>query len=124
MEAESIPGNMHLNELNTEIPSLKNGTIQVVTEHTKYKGGLIAVNGLGISSSIGHILLKPNTKTKKPDTSDTLPRLVILSTRTEDGIKELLTQVSLLNTKRSLVILISPINRFKRKPNSILNMSR
>lgn len=100
MEAESIPGNVNLNELNTEIPSLKNGSIQIVTEHTKYKGGLIAVNGLGISSSIGHILLKPNTKSKKHEKIDTLPRLLILSTRTEDGIKELLTEVSRLNNPK------------------------
>lgn len=94
MESGYIPGNKYYETPNTKISSLVNGRIKVITEKTKYNGGLIAVNGFGISSSNGHILLRPNQKIKH-EVQDELPRLYVLSTRTEDGIKSLIEDVSI-----------------------------
>lgn len=93
MESGYIPGNKFYENPNPKIPGLTNGKLKVITEKTKYNGGLVAVNGLGISSSTGHILLRPNSKNKK-DTKDDLAKLYVVSTRTEEGIKSLLNDVS------------------------------
>lgn len=93
MESGYIPGNKYFEKPNPNIAGLANGKLKLITEKTKYNGGLVAVNGLGISSSNGHILFRPNLKLKK-EATDGLPKLYIMSTRTEDGIKSLIDDVS------------------------------
>lgn len=93
MESEIIPANIHYFKPNSNIPSLVDGRFKILTENTKYNGGLIAVNGLGLSSSMGHILLRPNLKLK-PEVIPLYPNLFIASTRTEQGIKEIMEVVS------------------------------
>lgn len=92
MDSGIIPANIQFNKPNPEIPALTNGKIKVVTENTKWDGGYAAVNGIGIDSYYGHVLLKSNPKGKKPKTDD-LPRLVCASTRTETGIKAIIETI-------------------------------
>lgn len=94
MEGGYIPGNNYFEKPNPKLTGLANGKLNLITEKTKYNGGLVAVNGIGISSSHGHILLRPNPKTKT-DLQNDLPKLYILSTRTEDGIKSIIEDVSI-----------------------------
>lgn len=89
IETGQIPANIHYETPNKNIPALVKGTIKVPTENTKYNGGLIAVNGFGLSMSIGHIVLKPNRKVKK-EITENKTNLLIASTRTEQGIKEII----------------------------------
>lgn len=93
METGIIPANIQYDKPNPEILPLVKGTIKVVAENTPWNGGYAAVNGIGIDSYYGHVLLKSNPKTKKLEKTDDLPRLVVASTRTEEGIKELLNTV-------------------------------
>lgn len=92
MESGYIPGDKSFETPNPNIPGLANGKMNIITEKTKFDGGLIAVNGFGISSSSGHILLRPNKKVKE-EVKDDSPKLYIVSTRTEEGIKSLLDDV-------------------------------
>lgn len=92
MDTGIIPANIHFNKPNPDIPALTNGAMKVVTENTKWDGGYAAVNGIGIDSYYGHVLLKSNPKTKKEKT-DNLPRLIVASTRTETGIKSIIDTV-------------------------------
>lgn len=93
MEYGIIPKTLNYNSPNPNISALVNGRIQVLSENTKYNGGIIAVNGLGLSSSMGHILLKPNSKLKiVPEI--TIPTLALVSTRTDSSIKEVLDEVN------------------------------
>lgn len=93
METETIPATIQYENPNPEIAPLLRGTIEVVTENRKWGAKYAAVNGIGLDSYYGHILLKANDK-RKVQVPDTIPRLILASTRTETGIKEILDTVS------------------------------
>lgn len=59
----------------------------------KWNATYAAINALGIDSYYGHLLLKANPK-KKSNKKDDFPKLVVASTRTEDGIKDILEKVA------------------------------
>ncbi|KAF5305398.1 hypothetical protein FQR65_LT07724 [Abscondita terminalis] len=93
-ESGIIPANINYETPNPNIKGLVEGRLKVVTKNTDWKGGLVAINGIGLASSYGHILLRANPKLKKPP-MDNLPRLLCTSTRTEQGIQEILTSLKL-----------------------------
>lgn len=95
LETGIIPANIQYNKANPEIKPLLDGTVAVVTENTQFDPEYIAVNGIGLDSYYGHVLLKANPKQKRLEKDD-LPRLVVASTRTESGIKQLLESVNIL----------------------------
>lgn len=68
----------------------------MVTEPTKLEGPIVATTTLGMPSSIGHVLLKQNPKTKLYPQLGPSQRLVILSSRTETGISEAIDKVKSL----------------------------
>lgn len=68
----------------------------MVTEPTNLDGPIIATTTLGMPSSIGHVLLKQNPKTKVYSQLGPSQRLVILSSRTEKGISEAIDRVTSL----------------------------
>ncbi|XP_011636527.1 fatty acid synthase-like [Pogonomyrmex barbatus] len=88
-ETGLIPPNIHYTSPRKDIDALFNGTVQVVTEATPVKNGYIAINSFGFGGSIAHMLLKWNIKQKINNgaPNDDLPRLVILSGRTEESVK-------------------------------------
>lgn len=96
MEAGVIPANIQYEKPNPEIKPLVDGRVKVVQENTPWNPDLAAVNALGIDSYYSHALFKANPKIKK-DLNDGLPRLVVASTRTEEGIKEILNTISVTN---------------------------
>lgn len=93
LDSGVIPANINYSNPNPEIKSLTDGTVKVVTENTEFEPEYVAVNGIGLDSYYGHVLLKANPKKKKIEKDD-LPRLVVASTRTEAGIKQLLETVN------------------------------
>ncbi|KZC13477.1 PREDICTED: fatty acid synthase [Dufourea novaeangliae] len=91
MEAGVIPGNLHFKNPNENIPSLKDGSIQVIDRNTPWKGGLVAVNSFGFGGANAHILLRSNPKPKlSPVLDSKLPKLVLASGRTEEAVQILL----------------------------------
>lgn len=68
----------------------------MVTEPTKLEGSIVAITTLGMPSSIGHVLLKQNPKTKVNFQLGPSQRLIILSSRTEKGISEAIDRVKSL----------------------------
>lgn len=108
-ETGSIPANLHYSLPNTSIESLIQNKIEVVDKNREYKLGLAALNAVGLNSSYGHILLKPNLKTKM-ERVDSLPRLINISARTEKGIQSVLKSVSttkINSLKISLFLLLN-----------------
>ncbi|XP_071051537.1 fatty acid synthase-like [Onthophagus taurus] len=89
MENKKIPAMLQFKNPNPNIPGLLNGNLEVVTENRDWKGELAAVHGIGLCSSYAHVLLKGNPILKTPINND-LPKLVVASTRTENGIQEIL----------------------------------
>lgn len=67
-----------------------------MTEPTEWPGGLSAVNNFGFGGSNGHALLDSHHKTKINNglPSDDLPRLVLVSGRTEEAVDVMLKDVS------------------------------
>lgn len=68
----------------------------MVTEPTKLEGTIVATTTLGMPSSIGHVLLKQNPKTKLYPRLGPSQRLVILSSRTEKGLSEAIDRIKSL----------------------------
>lgn len=59
-------------------------------------GPFVATTTLGMPSSIGHVLLKQNPKTKVYSQLGPSQRLILLSSRTEKGISEAIDRVKSL----------------------------
>lgn len=71
---------------------------QVVTENTPLEirpDTCVAVNTLSLAGQCGHAILRPNLKVKKPvtDVSRELPRLVLLSGRSEEAVTKVAEKV-------------------------------
>ncbi|XP_076656220.1 fatty acid synthase-like [Halictus rubicundus] len=91
MEAGVIPGNLHFKNPNKDIPSLHDGSIQVVDKNMPWKGGLVAVNSFGFGGANAHVLLRSNPKPKlSPVLDSKIPKLVAVSGRTEEAVQVLL----------------------------------
>lgn len=92
METGVIPGNLHFQNPNKEIPALHDGSLQVVDKNTPWKGGLVAVNSFGFGGANAHVLLRSNPKPKLSPVLDSnkIPKLVTVSGRTEEAVQVLL----------------------------------
>lgn len=101
--------NLHFHKPNASIPALQNGLLQVVDRPLPVRGGNVAVNSFGFGGSNVHIILQPNLHPPlAPTPHTTLPRLLLASGRTLEGVQGLLEQghrhsqnlafVSMLNT--------------------------
>ncbi|OXU27064.1 hypothetical protein TSAR_016519 [Trichomalopsis sarcophagae] len=95
LETGQIPPNLHYDKPNSKALGLKEGRIRIPTEMTSWSGEYYSVNTTAISGVFLNALLKPSKIEKKnngvPD--DDLPRLVIVSSRTEESISSLLNFV-------------------------------
>ncbi|CAI6344354.1 unnamed protein product [Macrosiphum euphorbiae] len=96
LDSGIIPPNINYVSPNIKIEALKKGKMKVVTEPTKLEGTIVATTTLGMPSSIGHVLLQQNPKTKLYSQLGPSQRLVILSSRTETGISEAIDRVKSL----------------------------
>lgn len=93
MENGMIPATLQYETPNPEIQALCNGSMKVVTANTPWSNKYAAVNAMGMNTYYGHIVVKANVKSKVPIKMD-LPILLNVSTRTEEGIKEIVEVVS------------------------------
>uniref|UniRef100_A0AAR5P2C7 Malonyl-CoA:ACP transacylase (MAT) domain-containing protein n=1 Tax=Dendroctonus ponderosae TaxID=77166 RepID=A0AAR5P2C7_DENPD len=91
MEQGIIPATIQFENANPNIKGLLNGNLQVVSKNRQWNPKYAAVNALGLNSYYGHLLLKANPQNKRSISED-IPKLVVASTRTEDGIKDILQQ--------------------------------
>ena len=96
MESGFLLPNLYYNKPRRGLTGLEEGRLKVVTELTPWEGGYCAVNSLGFGGTNCHILLKSNPKEKVNGGApqDDLPRLIVASSRTEEGVQKLLKDVS------------------------------
>ncbi|GFO47692.1 fatty acid synthase-like [Plakobranchus ocellatus] len=93
MEENTIPPNLHYSNPNPEIPGLADGSLQVVSECTKWNGGLVAMNSFGFGGANVHAIYKSHDKEMKdPHPASQKPRLFTYSARTEAGVKAVLQE--------------------------------
>nr|QNU13194.1 fatty acid synthase 3 [Locusta migratoria] len=108
MTRKCIPPNLHYNKPISGVPALTNGKLQVVTESTPWEGGLAAVTSLGIDGNYGHAVLKYYDQ-KNPVIEDDLPRLVTMSSRTEEGLNKILSKVESMPLDKEYIRLLHEI---------------
>ncbi|EGI71156.1 Fatty acid synthase, partial [Acromyrmex echinatior] len=96
-ETGFVPPNINYTSPRKDIDALLNGSIRVIQEQMPLKNGCVGINCYGFGGSNAHMLLKWNPKQKINNgaPNDDLPRLVILSGRTEESVKLFLNDVSL-----------------------------
>ncbi|XP_069687554.1 fatty acid synthase-like isoform X2 [Periplaneta americana] len=93
MQTGMIPPTLHYHTPAVEITALTQGRAKVVTESTPWHGGLVALNSMGMTGTYAHTLLRSYSREKSESTSDSLPRLILLSSRTEQGVREILRKL-------------------------------
>lgn len=85
--------NLHFHSPNPNIPALQDGRLQVVTEPLPVRGGNVAMNSFGFGGSNVHVILQPNLHLPPaPAPPTALPRLLLASGRTAEGVQGLLEQ--------------------------------
>ncbi|XP_049523884.1 LOW QUALITY PROTEIN: fatty acid synthase-like [Dermacentor silvarum] len=96
METGTIAGNLHYATPNPNIPSLLDGSVEVVAKATPFSGGAVGINSFGFGGSNVHTILKPNpgphvndVPREKPE----LPRLVLMAGRTKDSLERTLARM-------------------------------
>ncbi|RLU24885.1 hypothetical protein DMN91_002976 [Ooceraea biroi] len=97
METGTIPPNLHYKTPLKGMKSLEDGRLKVVTDTTPWEGGYVGINSFGFGGANCHVILKSHTKAKINNgaKTDDLPRLVVVSGRTEESVKVFLNDVSI-----------------------------
>ncbi|XP_005094185.1 fatty acid synthase [Aplysia californica] len=94
MEERVIPPNLHYKTPNPEIPGLSDGSLQVITECTKWDGGLVAMNSFGFGGANVHAVYRSyDAEPREPHMASEKPRLFTFSARSEEGVREVLKEV-------------------------------
>jgi len=95
-ETGFVPPNINYTSPRNDIDALMNGTIRVIQEPMQLKNGYVGISSFGFGGANAHTLLKWNPKRKVNNGAsiDDLPRLVILSGRTEESLKLFFNDVS------------------------------
>nr|CAD7460039.1 unnamed protein product [Timema tahoe] len=112
METGYIPPNLNYNKPAPYIPALLDGRIKVMTEKTKWDGGLVALNSIGSTGSYAHTLLRSCTKDKPQDNTpkDGVPRIVCVSGRTEEGITKVIDKLKSMPVDVEFIRLLHDIH--------------
>ncbi|XP_018311540.1 fatty acid synthase [Mycetomoellerius zeteki] len=95
-ETGFVPPNINYTSPRKDIDALLNGSICVIQERMPIKNGYVGISCYGFGGSNAHMLLKWNPKQKINNgaPNDGLPRLVILSGRTEESVKLFLNDIA------------------------------
>lgn len=101
MESGLIPPNINFKSPMKGVTCFDEGKVEVVTEPTPWNGGYVGINSFGFGGANAHVLLKSYAKEKVNNgaPSDDLPRLVVVSGRTQEAVETLLNHVSKLKYK-------------------------
>lgn len=67
-----------------------------MTEPTPLNGDLVGVNSFGLVGTYAHTILKRNAKTEQSTPNDSLPRLILLSGRNNEGLETKVAKVVLI----------------------------
>ena len=90
-----LPKNLHFNEPNPNIPSLKDGRLKAVTTNTPWQGGTVGISAFGFGGAIAHVIVKAHTPRminsgpSRPDKSS-VPLMLFCSGNTEETVEALL----------------------------------
>ncbi|XP_015179002.1 PREDICTED: fatty acid synthase [Polistes dominula] len=112
LETGLIPPNIHFKNPRDDVDCFKENRIKVITEPTPLEGTYIGINSFGFGGANGHVLVQSHPKTKpKKLPYDDLPRLVVVSGRTEEAVESLLNRADKPPINVELVRLFHDIHR-------------
>lgn len=97
MENGVIPGNLHYDVPNPNIPALHDGSVKVVTEATPFDGGHVGLNSFGFGGANVHAILDSNRSEHIGAASRALPhvpRLVLTCGRSEESVDRVLQRLA------------------------------
>lgn len=110
MEAGMIPGNLHFQSPNTDIPALNDGRLKVVAKNEPWKGGIMGVNSFGFGGANVHIVMKSNPKPKSSWPAGPIPRIVGVSGRTEEAVNNFLNRIEQYKNDEEFLALINDVH--------------
>lgn len=113
MDSGVIPGNLHFQSPNTDIPGLLDGRLQVVDKNWNWNGGLAVINSFGFGGANVHVILRSNPKPKVPSAKNNVPRLVGVSGRTPEAVNSFLDKIETAPADDELVALLHDIHSKK-----------
>ncbi|RLU25189.1 hypothetical protein DMN91_003281 [Ooceraea biroi] len=95
METSIIPPNIHFTKPRKGIEAFEDGSIRVVTDPTPWEPDYVGINSFGFGGANCHVLLQPNLKKKinGGTPNDNLPRLIVMSGRTEQAVESFLNEI-------------------------------
>lgn len=95
MERGVLPGNLHFNTPNPDIPELQNGQLHVVAEKETWSGGYVGVNGFGFGGTNVHVILKSASgpRTKEEPGKGNHKSLILSAGRTDEACQNILDSV-------------------------------
>ncbi len=114
MQAGMIPGNLHFNTPNPEIPGLHNGKLKVVAENTKWDGGIFGINSFGWGGANVTAIFQSSPKkesVKQLDLGKDLPYLVPFSGRTAEAVEYAFEKLSGMEDQSEIVALLHQIGK-------------
>ncbi|KAJ8719814.1 hypothetical protein PYW08_011989 [Mythimna loreyi] len=89
-----IPANLHYSEPHDNIPAVREGRIQVVTENTPFNRGFTALNSFSYSGTNIHVLMKGHYKPKDLDRyRSSIPRIVLTSGRQDECVRGMIEKL-------------------------------
>ena len=93
MEENVIPANLHYKSPNKDIPGLLNGQMQIVSNNTDWKGGIVGLNSFGFGGTNVHAMLKSHDKPRTRRSGCEKPRLFVYGSRTQEGLESMMNFV-------------------------------
>lgn len=110
MEEGVIPGNLHFKSPNPDLYGLMDGRMKVVDRNTEWEGGIIGLNSFGFGGANAHVILKSNKKPKTSSQIGNIPRIAVVSGRTEEAVDMLLKEVEENRNDEEFVGLVNEIH--------------
>ncbi|XP_025423656.1 fatty acid synthase-like [Sipha flava] len=112
MDSGYIPPNINYTTPNSKSDAITSGKLQVVTEKTPLNGDIIGLNIFGRTGNYGHIVLKKYNKLKKKIYAkdemfdDGLPRLILVSGRSDTGVRKTMRTIEQYNVDEEYASLL------------------
>ncbi|KAK8773180.1 hypothetical protein V5799_012287, partial [Amblyomma americanum] len=90
METGIIPANLHFQKANPNIPSLLDGSVEVVNQATPFPGGPVGIHSTGFGGANAHAILEANPRPHVDDLprkKSELPRLILVAGRSKESLE-------------------------------------
>ncbi|KAK7571973.1 hypothetical protein V9T40_014445 [Parthenolecanium corni] len=109
LDSQNIPPNANLSEVNQDIRAIREKKIKVTEQKTELDGNIAAVNTIGLWGMVNHAVFQNNASRKQKNNFDNIPRLILLSGRTAEGLGQVLKKIEFDSFNEDTVALINEV---------------